>query len=163
MAPSQMSHPEANMFADSVNPSFLQSEFKAAGHDFFSPTFNVNFTAPLSGTSLTHGESYYPELMEGGSKKHNPVSSRSPAGSQAPRDPGSKGVKRFLGFLSPRRQHSSLSEGSIPARSGGDIPRKTTARQTSYDADTPPLTPDLSSCASSPFSSQEDVTLVRFL
>ncbi|KAJ3535850.1 hypothetical protein NMY22_g6296 [Coprinellus aureogranulatus] len=59
MASSGRSHPEANMFSGALNPSFIHPEFKAAGRDMFnspyhatfSPTVNVNVTAPLSGSA----------------------------------------------------------------------------------------------------------------
>ena len=57
MAGPSRHRPEASMFSGSANPTFRDSEFKAAGHDFFnSPTFNVHFTAPFSELSTTQGE-----------------------------------------------------------------------------------------------------------
>jgi hypothetical protein len=57
MAGPSRHRPEASMFSGSANPSFRDSEFKAAGHDFFnSPTFNVHFTAPFSEISTNQGK-----------------------------------------------------------------------------------------------------------
>lgn len=137
MASPNRSHPEANMFTGSVNPSFLHSEFKAAGHDIFSPTFNVNFTAP-------------PPIHDGIPEQEVPRRRPPASTSKASRSPALKGVKRLLGLLSPRHQQTKRSSTRLLKAD----------RQSSYNSDdTPSLTPG-SSCASSPFSSQEDITVV---
>ncbi|KAJ3542292.1 hypothetical protein NMY22_g3565 [Coprinellus aureogranulatus] len=90
MAPSQLPCAEADMFSGSVNPSFLHSEFKAAGHDIFSPTFNVNFTAPLPPAPVSVANDAT-KLNEPDTERHHTSAGGSPATGSAPRSRGLKG------------------------------------------------------------------------
>ncbi|KAJ3536708.1 hypothetical protein NMY22_g5914 [Coprinellus aureogranulatus] len=158
--PWQSPHPAANVFAGSTNPTFQEATFNAAAGDVISPTFiptfspivNVHVEATGPGVSPAD-EGYLRVASQEADPKKEPAPIQralafSPDRNKANKvSTGKTGVKRLLGFLSPRRDKIPPTEEMA---TGAEV-----AQYASDDAETPPLTPDVS-CSSSPYSSQED-------
>ncbi|KAJ3536897.1 hypothetical protein NMY22_g5833 [Coprinellus aureogranulatus] len=140
-------HPAANVFAGSTNPTFQEATFNAAAGDVISPTFiptfspivNVHVEATGPGVSPAHEGYFQGESQDVDPKKEPAPIQRalafSPDRNKANKvSTGKTGVKRLLGFLSPRRDKVPPTEEMA---TGAEV-----AQYASDDAETPPLTPD---------------------
>ncbi|TEB18512.1 hypothetical protein FA13DRAFT_592360 [Coprinellus micaceus] len=145
MAKTKQSRIGASMFSKSSNMELQGSEFNTIGRDRNTgPTVNITVNVPVPqgqpGSDQALNNFVPPE--EDFPKGHTPTADASPS----PNPFSKSSIWRPGSWLPSRLKRHPIWE---------ETPIHQTA---AYDADTPPLTPG-SSCASSPFSSQEDLGL----
>ncbi|KAJ3536893.1 hypothetical protein NMY22_g5832 [Coprinellus aureogranulatus] len=156
-AHSDRSHPEANLFSGSSNPSFRDSNFNAAAHDIINPTFsptfshtvNVHVRAPLIGSSDAPPPIVSPKSLARGASE--------PSSEARPEQYRKSRFRLFKQIFSPR---SRAPEGLVvPSGASSDDSYSTdeACSQQISDSDdvTLPVTPNASCSPSPPSSSSE--------